>query len=184
LHDCTDEKLLLETEETLVKRIVADPQKCLACRACELACAVAHAASEDLVKALAEGARPRIYVEAAGDLAVPLQCRHCEDSPCVRVCPTAALSRPASDGPVLVEQSRCIGCEFCVQVCPFGVIRLAADRSAVIKCDLCAARLEQGLPPACVAACPVGALVFEELKQDAARRRAQTALRVLSGELL
>jgi carbon-monoxide dehydrogenase iron sulfur subunit len=165
-----------------VKRIVADPLKCLACRTCELACAVAHAESEDLVQALAAGARPRVSVEAAGQMAVPLQCRHCDDAPCVQVCPTAALSRACGQSPVLVDQGRCIGCEFCVQVCPFGVIHLAADRKVIVKCDLCVARLAQGLAPACVASCPVGALAFAEIQEDATRRRRQTAIRLAGGE--
>jgi anaerobic carbon-monoxide dehydrogenase iron sulfur subunit len=167
-----------------VKRIVADPLKCLACRTCEFACAVAHAESEDLVKAVVEGgARPRIYIEAAEQLAVPLQCRHCDDAPCIQVCPSGALARLDAEAPVLVEQRKCIGCEFCVQVCPFGVIRLAADHKAVIKCDLCATRLDRGLVPACVASCPTHALAFEEIQADAARRRRQTAQRLVSGEL-
>ena len=166
-----------------VKRIVADPQKCLACRTCELACALAHAESEDLVKAVvAAGARPRVYIEAAGQLAVPLQCRHCDDAPCVQVCPSGALSGSTPSRPCWSTRSKCIGCEFCVQVCPFGVIRLAADRKAIIKCDLCAARLAAGLEPACVASCPVRASAFEEIEEDAARRRLQTALRLASGE--
>jgi carbon-monoxide dehydrogenase iron sulfur subunit len=166
-----------------VKRIVADPRKCLACRTCEFACALAHAENEDLAKALLAGAQPRVYVEAAGQLAVPLQCRHCEDAPCLQVCPTGAIQRLNAESPVLVDQGKCIGCDYCVQVCPFGVIHLAADRKAIVKCDLCAARLAQGLAPACVAACPVGALAFEEIKEDAARRRRQTALCLASGEL-
>jgi anaerobic carbon-monoxide dehydrogenase iron sulfur subunit len=165
-----------------VKRIVADPVKCLACRSCELACALAHAESEDLVQALQDGARPRIYVEAADQRAVPLQCRHCDDAPCIAVCPSGALARLEADAPVLVNQDKCIGCEFCVQVCPFGVIRLTSDRKAVIKCDLCAARVGQGLAPACVTSCPVGALAFEEIQVDAARRRRETASRLASGE--
>ena len=168
-----------------MKRIVADPLKCLACRTCELACALTHAESADLVEAVIEGgAQPRIYVEAAGQLAVPLQCRHCEDAPCVQVCPTGALFRLNPDSPVLVDQGKCIGCEFCVQVCPFGVIRVASDGKAIIKCDLCASRLAQGLEPACVASCPVRALSFEEMKEDAARRRLQTALHLADGGAL
>ena len=170
-----------------MKRIVADPAKCMACRACGIACALAHAEGEDLVEAILEGARPRVYVEAAGKLAVPLQCRHCEDAPCVRVCPSGALSRAGEDEPVLVDQDRCIGCAFCVQVCPFGVIRLAgrgkamsADRQvaglkAVIKCDLCASLRAEGREPACVTACPVGALSFEEVEASAKRTRARAA---------
>jgi carbon-monoxide dehydrogenase iron sulfur subunit len=162
----------------------------MACRACEFACALAHADTDDLVKAVFEqGARPRIYIESAEGLAVPLNCRHCDDAPCESVCPTGALSRPDKAGPVQVNQEKCIGCEFCVQACPFGVIVLAkcsrpnADGAAVvIKCDLCANRLAEGLAPACVSACPVGALLFEEANQGAKRSRALTAARTAAAE--
>jgi len=167
-----------------VKRVVADPTKCLACRGCELACALAHAGTTDLVEAIfVRGAKPRIYVEAAHAFAVPLACRHCEDAPCVRVCPSGALGRASEASPVLVVQSKCIGCGFCAEACPFGVIRLArcaepglADgQTAVIKCDLCAGQTGEGLGPACVAACPVGALAFEEIDDSARRARAWAA---------
>ncbi len=159
-----------------MKRIVADPTKCMACRACEFACALAHADSDELAEAIFEqGAQPRIYIEPAGRLAVPLQCRHCEDAPCVRVCPTGALSRPGETGPVLAQEEKCIGCEFCVQACPFGVIRLASKGKVVIKCDLCIIRQAEGLQPACVAACPVGALSLQEVADNAKRARVRTA---------
>jgi len=172
-----------------MKRIVADPRKCLACRGCELACAIAHSGTDDLVEAiLRQGAKPRIYIESAQGLAVPLQCRHCEDAPCVRVCPSGALWRSAPDSPVLVAEEKCIGCAFCVQVCPFGVIRVArrvaagvlGDGQAVIKCDLCAKRLAEGLEPACVAACPVSALSFEEVDAGARQARARSAAALLA----
>jgi len=166
-----------------VKRIVADVAKCLACRTCELACALAHVETDDLVEAIYSlKAKPRIYIEPAGSLTVPLQCRHCDDAPCVRVCPSGALWRPDQSGPVMVSQEKCIGCAFCMEACPFGVITLAETtvgeeglRKAVIKCDLCQSRQTQGLLPACVASCPVGALAFEEVDQQAAQARARTA---------
>lgn len=155
-----------------------------------MACATAHASTDDVARMLAEGAsKPRIYIESAGELAVPLQCRHCEDAPCVRVCPTSALWRQGATGPVLTEQSKCIGCAFCVEACPFGVIRLTAGAGAavlgngkvILKCDLCAQRLAQGLAPACVAACPVAALKFEDVDQGAKRARLKTALAAAAG---
>ena len=115
---------------------------------------------------------------------MPLQCRHCEDAPCVQVCPTGAICRLNPESPVLVDQGKCIGCEFCVQVCPFGVIRVASDGKVIVKCDLCVSRLAQGLEPACVASCPVRALAFEEIREDAARRRSHIALRLANGESL
>jgi carbon-monoxide dehydrogenase iron sulfur subunit len=167
----------------MVKRIVADPKKCMACRACEIACALAHVETDDLVEAIAQGAKPRIYIEAAGSFAVPLQCRHCEDAPCLRVCPSAAISREGDDQPVLVDPERCIGCGYCVEACPFGIIRLArraaedtsGDGLAVVKCDLCIARQAEGLQPACVSACPVSALFFVELEESTKKLRAKVA---------
>jgi len=173
-----------------VKRIVADPTKCMACRACEIACALAHADTDDLVEAILQrGARPRIYIESAGGFAVPLQCRHCEDAPCVRVCPSGALSRPTEAEPVLVDEEKCIGCAFCVEACPFGVILLAARpkadasgiKKAVIKCDLCVKRQAQGLRPACVSACPVAALSFQEVDENAKKTRARAAAQAVAG---
>jgi carbon-monoxide dehydrogenase iron sulfur subunit len=109
-----------------VKRIVAYPARCTACRTCELACAMAHVDTDDIVEAIYKrGAKPRIYLQPAGQLTVPLNCRHCDDAPCMTVCPTEALTRPSLSEPVVVNQGRCIGCEYCVQACPFGVIVLA-----------------------------------------------------------
>jgi carbon-monoxide dehydrogenase iron sulfur subunit len=120
-----------------------------------------------------------MFVEAAGGFAVPLQCRHCDEAPCARVCPSGALSRPSEGEPVLIDQEKCIGCGFCVQACPFGVIRLAPSPSkntkAVIKCDLCIGRQAEGLEPACVAACPVKALAFVEVEEDAKQARRAAA---------
>jgi len=172
-----------------VKRIVADAVKCMACRGCEIACALAHVETDDLVEAIARGARPRIYIESASGLAVPLQCRHCEDAPCAAVCPSGALTRPNEAEPVRVDQGKCIGCGFCVQACPFGVIVLgrfpapgeAEDRKAVIKCDLCVARRAVGLQPACVASCPVGALWLEDDRDVARKARAMAAARAVAG---
>jgi Fe-S-cluster-containing dehydrogenase component len=67
-----------------------------------------------------------------------------------------------------------------VQVCPFGLIHLASGRKAVLKCDLCTARLAKGMEPACVASCPVRALAFKEVKADADRRRSQLALSLVT----
>jgi len=173
-----------------VNRIVADPKKCVACRACELACALAHAGTDDLVEAIYErGGRPRIYIESVGMLAVPLQCRHCDDAPCATVCPSGALWRPSPTEMVRVEQVKCIGCGYCVQACPFGVILLgkfsppdgSEERKAVVKCDLCTSRRAQGLPPACVAACHVSALRLEDDQSVAKATRALAAAAVAAG---
>lgn len=156
------------------KTIIVNIEKCLACKSCEIACALAHSRSKVLHEALGELPQPqrRVSVQPAGEFAVPLQCRHCENAPCITVCPTNAIHRPQADGPVLVDQDKCIGCKFCVVVCPFGVINISIDGTAVLKCDLCIERTGMGEEPACVEACPTRALKLadeEELTADKKR---------------
>ena len=159
------------------KVIMVIIEKCLGCRSCEVACAVEHSKSQILEEAAAEEPRPkrRVTVEAAGEFGVPLQCRHCEDAPCVAVCPTAAIHRDKTDGPVLIEQERCIGCKFCIMVCPFGVIDVSYDGKIAVKCDFCISRTSNGQEPACVEACPTKALLLVDEKELAAGRRRSAA---------
>ena len=165
--------------------IVVRVDRCLGCNSCRVACAVEHSASKNLLGAIGESPAPRarVRVEPGPGFAVPLQCRHCEDAPCVLVCPTKALHRNSDQGPVLVEAGRCIGCKFCVVVCPFGVIESSPDGKAVVKCDLCTERTEAGKPPACVAACPTGALVFCEQSQWLKEQRGKAARGLVEAQL-
>ena len=149
-----------------MKIIYIDPERCLACKSCELACAVAHSRSKELLQAIAEEPRPayRVSVIASQDIVLPLQCRHCEEAPCVEVCPSRALTKE-KNGIVSLDAQLCIGCQFCLLVCPFGVIKTDKEGKAVIKCDLCRDRLERGEEPACVTACLTGALKFVEAEE-------------------
>ncbi len=153
--------------------IVVDTSKCISCHSCEIACAVEHSRSKSLFLAIDEYPRPqkRVMVESCGQTNLPLQCRHCEDAPCVRVCPTAALVKEGVEGPVLLEDDLCIGCKWCVLACPFGVIIAAPDDRVMIKCDLCRERLESGRLPACVESCPTGALQLVSTAETARVKR-------------
>ncbi|GAH38726.1 unnamed protein product, partial [marine sediment metagenome] len=113
--------------------IVVDVEKCLGCKSCEIGCAVEHSVSKDLFKAIEEAPLPqyRVTVEAAGELSVPLQCRHCEDAPCVDICPTKAIEKLGTQEPVLIKEELCIGCKWCILVCPFGIIKLSRDGKIV-----------------------------------------------------
>lgn len=143
--------------------IIVKAAQCVGCKSCEIACAVEHSASQELFEAILEEPAPvpRVGVQQATGFAVPLQCRQCENAPCVAVCPTHALHREDPDNPVLLEDNLCIGCKWCVLACPFGVIKLDSRHHAIIKCDQCFERLQRGEQPACVIACPTGALEFK-----------------------
>jgi len=156
------------------KVLMINIERCLACKSCEIACALAHSKSGLLEEALTESPRPqrRVTVEAVGEFGVPMQCRHCEDAPCIAVCPTAAIHRHQADGPVVIEQERCIGCKFCLMVCPFGVIDVSSDGKVMVKCDLCIERTRVGQEPACVEACPTHALkLVDQMRLADARRQ-------------
>ncbi|EPN1322752.1 4Fe-4S dicluster domain-containing protein [Enterobacter hormaechei] len=131
--------------------ILTDPEKCIGCRTCEVACMMSHQSSATTPEALTS----RIRVVKGGTFTTAVGCHQCEDAPCANVCPTGAIHRAA--GAWLVEQARCIGCKSCMVACPFGAmqVRVVEDRVQALKCDLCAHR-EGG--PACVEACPTHAL--------------------------
>lgn len=164
----------------MARAIVIDMEKCMGCNTCRLACAVAHSGAETLVEALQGEVRPqpRISVLQIGQTALALQCRHCEEAPCVEKCPKDALSKPDPDGPVVLDAQLCIGCQVCIQVCPlgdYGIVSLTPDGEKVVKCDLCLDRLEQGLAPACVEACPTNALKLMDVEQAAEKGFIATA---------
>lgn len=158
--------------------IVVDPQKCVGCHTCELACAVAHSRSKQLYAAIGEDPKPesRINVGRYLNTNLPLQCRHCEDAPCVKVCPSEAMQKEERGEAVLINEERCIGCKWCILVCPFGAVTLGQGEKAILKCDLCAARAADGLSPACTGSCPTGALQFTPVEQLTHDKRREFAV--------
>ncbi len=145
--------------------ILVDPAKCLACKSCELACAIEHSKSKKLTMAVCEKplSKPRIKIKSAAELGMPILCRHCKDAPCIKACPTKAITRKGKDEPVLIDAKLCVGCKKCIPACPFGAIRMDKGIKKAIKCDLCFERTKGGKYPACVVACPTGALEFKLL---------------------
>ena len=156
------------------KILFVDSSKCMGCHSCELACSVAHTSSRDLLKALIEEERmpTKIILEMHGSASVPIHCRHCDDAPCITVCPTGAISRPFENGPVVLDNKKCIGCHSCILVCPFGVIRIDTDGRSLIKCDLCFERLKEGQEPACAEACITGAIKYITVEEYTLSKRA------------
>ena len=90
---------------------------------------------------------------------VPKLCNQCTHPACVQVCPTGATYR-TQDGVVLIDHKYCIGCQYCVQACPYGARFFRAKEGVTDKCTWCYHRITKGLQPACVEVCPVGARIF------------------------
>jgi len=84
---------------------------------------------------------------------------HCSEAPCAKACPANAIEVHPS-GAVVIRDDKCIGCQYCIEACPYNVPRYDPKRNKVYKCTMCVDRIQNGLAPACVEACPTDALVF------------------------
>jgi len=176
--------------------VIAEPSKCIGCRTCEVACVLAHPIGGEPAEALTpENFKPRLKVVRNATVTAPVQCRQCENAPCVNSCPTEALVY--SNGTVQLIAGRCIGCQTCVVACPFGAMEMmdvpvkqtelgspSVRRTVSVahKCDLCVDRAEG---PACVPVCPTKALILIEqtgLESVSEQRRLQTLARMEAAE--
>ncbi|MBI5838678.1 MAG: 4Fe-4S binding protein [Chloroflexi bacterium] len=153
--------------------IYCDITRCDNCRECVTACEREHYGCNHM------------FVQKIDESYVPVNCRHCDESPCVEVCPTGAMARISEDV-VAIASMKCIGCQLCTIACPFGAVWFDALNKVSRKCDLCQSRLEHGLIPACVTACsPQHALQFgefEEMLSTAHERGLQTVITRASGD--
>jgi len=149
------------------KRIFVEGGECLACRACEIGCALRHSESGELTAALLERPRPhaRVRVREAKGKVAPVQCMQCARPKCVEVCEPGALTKDPDTGVVVLDQSKCSGCFQCVEACPFHAIFADEERGIAYKCDLC-----EGTP-ACVMACPTRALFYGTRQEFKARSK-------------
>jgi anaerobic carbon-monoxide dehydrogenase iron sulfur subunit len=158
-----------------MKTVFVNPERCIGCKQCQIACAVEHSESKNLFQAIAEDRKPRPRVLVAPgislDTSYPNKCRHCDPAPCMSVCPTGAISREFNSDIVSIDPDKCISCAMCAMVCPFDVITFypsheaLLDKAVAIKCDHCLDRQQRGEIPACVEACKVGALVFGDINE-------------------
>lgn len=160
--------------------MVIDLQTCMGCNACVAACSEENQTPywDGLFRTHVEDIPFGVFPDV-GRVLLPRLCMHCEDPPCVQVCPTGA-SHQTEDGIVLVDQDKCMGCGYCIVACPFGaryryekdMIKEAreiygADTEHrvphVDKCTFCVHRVEEGREPACVETCPAHARIFGDL---------------------
>jgi formate dehydrogenase iron-sulfur subunit len=142
--------------------ILYDLTKCVGCHLCQVACQLNKGLPPDVELIRFRGADPSDPKEA---WAVRRhQCMHCLDPACASICPVAAMYK-TPEGPVIYRDERCLGCRYCMNACPFGVPTFDWDRglldgALIRKCNMCYERQQKGERPACIEACPTGAVQF------------------------
>lgn len=133
-----------------------DKEKCVGCRACEVACQVWNGSNQTVkwrnVTTLVRGDYPTI-----SEVNVSLACMHCGDAPCRNACPRQAITKNEETGAVTVDQSKCVGCMLCLWACPFGAPKIST-KGRMEKCNFCQER-PMGLKRACEEICPTQAIV-------------------------
>ncbi|RTZ99746.1 MAG: 4Fe-4S ferredoxin [Deltaproteobacteria bacterium] len=171
-----------------MKEVIVQPEKCVGCMQCMVACATAHSQTKQLYTAILETPlpKPRIHVGAGVfNEGFPNRCRHCDPAPCMQACLGGAIFRDTATGTVLIDPDRCINCASCAMACPYGVIRFHEDcvappgKVVAVKCDNCDQRQSQGVVPACVEVCKTGALIFDEMT-DAMKEKTNAVARSVS----
>jgi Fe-S-cluster-containing dehydrogenase component len=186
---------------------VIDTRKCIGCGACVRACSRENDVPSHYFRTWVE----RYHISRTGRITVdspnggmdgfeptvagqdatkafflPKQCCHCTHTPCVQLCPVGASYR-TPDGVILVDETRCIGCGYCVQGCPYGSRFIHPETHVASKCTLCYHRITRGRQTACVEACPTGARMIGDSKKvddKVAEIVATESVRVLQPELL
>ena len=149
--------------------IVTDLNRCVGCLSCTVACKAVNEVDVGSywIKTLRIGPNPKFAGADCPDVELyflTVQCQHCENPECVKVCPTEASHKNA-DGTVQIDKSKCIGCQFCVMACPYNVRYLNEEQKVVEKCTLCEQKIAQGELPQCVAQCGGMARFFGEMEK-------------------
>jgi molybdopterin-containing oxidoreductase family iron-sulfur binding subunit len=165
--------------------MAVDLKRCVGCQSCVIACKAENGTPPGIfwmrVLENEEGTYP-----LARRVFTPVRCNHCANPPCEQVCPTGATYR-RPDEIVMVAYDKCIGCGACVIACPYQVrarweggdgyfgetltpyeqeFYRRFQRGTIQKCHFCHHRLDQGLAPACVQACPTEALIYGDMEDS------------------
>ncbi|HEY7713536.1 MAG TPA: 4Fe-4S dicluster domain-containing protein [Candidatus Binatia bacterium] len=140
---------------------VIDQHRCIGCHACTVACKEEHNIAVGVNRTWVKYIEKGRYPDTRRHFAV-LRCNHCDDAPCIEICPTVALFR-RRDGIVDFDHERCIGCKSCMQACPYDALYIDPERNTAAKCNFDASRIDMGYKPACEVVCPTQAILSGDL---------------------
>ena len=183
------------SSRTAEKAMLYDVSKCVGCRACQAACRrwnklppepIGYGGIYDNPDDLSGRTWTLIKFREFGENGEKewffrkYQCMHCTDASCEAVCPTGAISHQGEA--VIINQEWCIGCGYCVQACPFGVPHKDEDEGTARKCTFCIDRITQELKPACVEACPAGAIIYGDRAKLIAEGKRRAQILIASGK--
>jgi formate dehydrogenase iron-sulfur subunit len=162
----------------MAKGVLIDLTRCIGCRGCQVACKEWNERSAMDTKLDGNFTNPKelnyatyklieyrereFHGKPAWDF-VMHNCFHCNDPACASVCPVSALKKTEA-GPVVYRFDRCIGCRYCMLACPFYIPKYEWHKAVpwVQKCTFCSERIENGVKPACIKACPTGTMFYGE----------------------
>ncbi len=144
---------------------VFDANRCTGCGACQLACSIENELGFERSWRRIETYNPRRHPRAPL-FHLSLACNHCDEPACMFACPALAYSRDAQTGTVILDEKKCIGCQYCLWACPYDAPVFDRGLGVMSKCTFCNHRLQDGMKPACTVHCPTGALDFADLPEE------------------
>ncbi|MGY4677006.1 tetrathionate reductase subunit TtrB [Pasteurella sp. P03HT] len=152
-----------EGSETHRYAMLVDLRRCIGCQSCTISCGIENATPIGEFRTTVRQYEVTDSNHVVNNVLLPRLCNHCDNPPCVPVCPVQATYQ-RKDGIVVINNERCIGCAYCVQACPYDARFINEETKTADKCTFCSHRLEVGLLPACVESCVGGARIIGDLK--------------------